>query len=343
MARKKSRSKTSVSWWHDIKADWTKWKKWQAKRRVLNNKLAKERAEAAKVSAAEKAKRQIAADQKRVAREKAATARRTAAEARRRQAAARPTVVTARVTTMTHPAPPPKPRPTKKTTAPRPAPQPTPPGGQPAPAVPCGARTQDGTPCQHPSLGGTCAAGHRPKGQPTRPAARPTSQPRPAAQPEGRSNVTFIGGSGYTDSVIGKVTTRNAPADRPARPARPASDQPQVTFITGDQARVGQQIGHVNGPATAGAGGFGYTVSVTGDAPPQSVREPKPPRPTGRQRPVTTSASTHDVFGRPLTAADREFYRLRETGYKGPITFDYKDGKPVGLPYKVDQNGNRIP
>jgi hypothetical protein len=55
----------------------------------------------------------------------------------------------------------------------------------------------------------------------------------------------------------------------------------------------------------------------------------------GRQR-------THDGLGRPLTPVDQEFFRIREEeGYTGPLKFDYDDqGKP-GMPYKVDDQGNR--
>jgi len=41
---------------------------------------------------------------------------------------------------------------------------------------------------------------------------------------------------------------------------------------------------------------------------------------------------THDVFGRPLSEADKRFFKLRDSGYKGPIDQDGRKAKdPDGV------------
>jgi len=178
-ARRKKKS--SISWLHDIKQDWTNLKKWNAKRKTANVKMAKERRKAnadiarAKLeSDALRAERRRAAAVKKAEHAAQVRARRAAAEARAQQTAAKPQVVKARVV--------PAPKPAVKKTAARPEftarARAIDPGKTQPSSVLCGARTDDGTPCQNPTLGDTCAAGHHPKGKPTAKKPAPPAQQR---------------------------------------------------------------------------------------------------------------------------------------------------------------------
>jgi hypothetical protein len=168
MARRKTRRpSTGVSWWHDIKRDWAKLKRWNAKRHRVNNETRKITREAAAVRQRELLQR----DRDRAA--KAAERDRKAKERRDRMAAAQARRVGAPTPT-TRPAPTAGGVKQRRSTAAEVLTH----------SRPCGARTQDGTPCEHPVVGDQCAAGHKPS---TR--ARRTTG---TTQQPGESNGRFL-------------------------------------------------------------------------------------------------------------------------------------------------------
>jgi seryl-tRNA synthetase len=153
MARRRKKGATLS--WQGTKRAYTRYRKWDAKRRKENNKLARDRQAASKTIAAEKAAAAREKDQKAKGRADAKAKRIKDAEAREKAlGAARARVVRAQLST-----------PIREAPASRPAATPSSSRAVAVtrPAGVCGAKTEDGTPCQRL---GECGI-HRPKNRPS--------------------------------------------------------------------------------------------------------------------------------------------------------------------------------
>jgi hypothetical protein len=204
MARRRKKGATLS--WQSTKRAYTRYRKWDAKRRKENNKLARDRQAASKTIAAEKAAAAREKDQKAKARADAKAKRIKDAEAREKAlGAARTRVVRAQLSTPVREAP----------ASRRPATAPASSSRTVAVARPagvCGAKTEDGTPCQRL---GECGI-HRPK---NRPAVLPSTPAEPT------TSRTHDGlGRPLTESGRRFFAYREAgytgPLDQDARPTR---------------------------------------------------------------------------------------------------------------------------
>jgi hypothetical protein len=124
---------------------------------------------------------------------------------------------------------------TQPTTRTVPAPRPT---GQRRPTAAevnstlCGARCDDGTPCENPTTGGPCSAGHNPKAKPRVKAHRSTTTRRP-----GETDGQFVH-RGRTEAMAGGRQT-----ERPLRTA----PSPYATAYQVPQEKRGPQCGCCRG------------------------------------------------------------------------------------------------
>lgn len=184
---------------------------WLKERREIKEDRAKSRL----LRDQEIAKKKQAREAKRVAADKARKARMDAAQARRTQQA-QPTV-------RTSPAP-------AVTTQRR---------STPSEAALCGARTDDGTPCQNPTTGGPCSAGHNPK---SKPRTKPTVQQQREAANQ-RDGVVLCKCCGMHH---GRAMAKGEHCDWCNGHSRASSAGPRVNTASGNR-RIGVQVADVHG------------------------------------------------------------------------------------------------